>query len=530
MLRRVFCKLLVAIVIFSLLALSSAVMAQGRSAEAFEHVKKVQEKHTARLMALKGVVGTAVGLDDDSNPEVLVLLENGNVAGIPAQLDGVKVKKVVTGKIYALPKPTGPKAPRGLTVTDVGTNYVDIDWRDNRELGVTYNVYSGTQPDALVMIEEKWSWSDYFDIDLEAGTTYYYVVTAVMQDKESKDSEMVSATTLGDTPDPDTVPPFAPTLLFAVPISSSAIALNWTGNTESDLAEYRVYRSSTSGEPYTYIDSVDKGSSVYSDSGLAPDTTYYYVVTAVDESGNESDWSNEFSATTEEGTVELPIGPRPAPIGVSTGHPNITAGTIGCRVMKKVGQNWVYYALSNNHVYADENNAAIGNNVLQPGPYDGGQNPRDKIGTLEDYVTIYFDGSNNTVDAAIARCSTADLGKATPSGGYGEPDSDTLTPGLALGRAVQKYGRTTGLTKGSVAGMNATVNVGYDSGVAKFVGQLLIWRGRSFSAGGDSGSLIVTDDENCNPVGLLFAGSNLYTIANPIDDVLSAFDVSIDGK
>ena len=51
---------------------------------------------------------------------------------------------------------------------------------------------------------------------------------------------------------------------------------------------------------------------------------------------------------------------RPAPIGVSTGHPDITAGTIGCRVTD--GEN--VYALSNNHVYANSNAASIGDNVL----------------------------------------------------------------------------------------------------------------------------------------------------------------------
>jgi serine protease len=50
----------------------------------------------------------------------------------------------------------------------------------------------------------------------------------------------------------------------------------------------------------------------------------------------------------------------------------------------------------------------------------------------------------------------------------------------------------------------------------------------AFSLGGDSGSLIISDDVNKNPVGLLFAGSNTNTIANRIDLVLSRFDVTVD--
>ncbi len=214
---------------------------------------------------------------------------------------------------------------------------------------------------------------------------------------------------------------------------------------------------------------------------------------------------------------------RPAPIGVSTGHPNITAGTIGCRVTD--GTN--VYALSNNHVYADQNNANIGDNVLQPGTYDGGKDPDDKIGTLYDFEPIVFKRqAKNKIDAAIALSSTDLLGTATLEGGYGTPNSTIV--GAVLGQKVQKFGRTTELTKGEITGVNATVNVGYGPGkTAKFVDQIIIEPG-GFSAGGDSGSLIVTDDDNLNPVGLLFAGSSTITVANRIDLVLAEFGVTID--
>ncbi|MBI4502871.1 MAG: hypothetical protein HY700_17125, partial [Gemmatimonadetes bacterium] len=103
-----------------------------------------------------------------------------------------------------------------------------------------------------------------------------------------------------------------------------------------------------------------------------------------------------------------------------------------------------------------------------------------------------------------------------------------------LGLYVQKYGRTTRLTHGQITGINATVNVCYAvSGstctkLARYVDQLIITPG-TFSGGGDSGSLIVTDGGNLNPVALLFAGSTTMTIANRIDLVLNRFGVSIDG-
>jgi hypothetical protein len=101
----------------------------------------------------------------------------------------------------------------------------------------------------------------------------------------------------------------------------------------------------------------------------------------------------------------------------------------------------------------------------------------------------------------------------------------------AVGLRVMKYGRTTGQTKGRIYAINATVNVNYGlQGTARFIQQIVITPG-SFSAGGDSGSLIVVErgSNARKPVGLLFAGSPSVTIANPIGLVLERFGVSIDG-
>jgi hypothetical protein len=218
---------------------------------------------------------------------------------------------------------------------------------------------------------------------------------------------------------------------------------------------------------------------------------------------------------------------RPVPIGVSTGHPDVTAGTIACRVTD--GTN--VFALSNNHIFADENNAFIDDSLLQPGAVDGGAYPNDEIGTLSDFEPIVFSTTaNNTIDAAIALSLTDDLTNATPSDGYGTPKSTTAQ--AAINQAVMKYGRTTGQTNGKTYAINATVNVGYDSGVARFVNQILITPGAYFSRGGDSGSLIVLQKGKHarKPVGLLFAGSEQFTVANPIDAVLDRFGVTIDGE
>ena len=232
---------------------------------------------------------------------------------------------------------------------------------------------------------------------------------------------------------------------------------------------------------------------------------------------------------------------RPAPVGFSVGHPAITAGTIGARVVDGSGN---VYILSNNHVLANSNDALIGDPAYQPGPFDGGT-AGDQIATLFAFQALDFAGGLNTIDAAIASSNTTDLGNATPSDdGYGAPSSaifgDANGDGFfddktaLLGLAVQKYGRTTGLTTGQITGINAQLTICYEVQFifcvkpATFVDQLII-EPAGFSGGGDSGSLIVTSDGNNSPVGLLFAGNETQTIANRIDLVLDHFGVAIDG-
>jgi hypothetical protein len=222
---------------------------------------------------------------------------------------------------------------------------------------------------------------------------------------------------------------------------------------------------------------------------------------------------------------------RPVPIGVSTGNArSCSAGTISARVK---GSSGSVYALSNNHVYALENSAPIGSQVLQPGLYDTScrYSASNVIGKLAKFVSIKFSTSaSNVVDAAIASTTTANLGKSTPSNGYGTPSATTRAAAIGLG--VQKYGRTTSLTKGQVTAVNATLNIGYSSGTARFVNQVVVQSAKPFLKAGDSGSLLVTNDSAANPVGLLFAGdsSGKYAIANPIGAVLSQLGVAIDGK
>jgi len=226
------------------------------------------------------------------------------------------------------------------------------------------------------------------------------------------------------------------------------------------------------------------------------------------------------------GRVKLTNLIRPVPNGVSVGNNlECAAGTLGTGVI--IGAQT--YALSNNHVFARENDGHVGEVIVQPGRFDSkprcaDKTPESQLGTLFDFEPIDFAGGNNTFDAAIALPSTP-LTCATPSGFYGSPGTTVIpaSPGLP----IQKVGRTSGLTTGSVALINATVTVNYGGGrVATFVNQVITTPG--ISRAGDSGSLIVTNDAAANPVALLFAGTaNGTTVANPIGPVLSRFNATI---
>lgn len=224
---------------------------------------------------------------------------------------------------------------------------------------------------------------------------------------------------------------------------------------------------------------------------------------------------------------------RPVRGGISAGHVAVTAGTISCfcSSVRPGDDPEQVYVLSNNHVFADVNNASLGDPLLQQASADGG-GPADQIATLERFVFIQIGGATaNRVDGAIGK-----LLQGVPF------DPEICSIGRLSGTAtafegmrVRKHGRTTGLTEGSVTDVSYDALVGMDhndpSIVAFFDEQIRIERVAPhavFGLGGDSGSLVVST-EGTDAVGLYFAGPNsgLYGIANPIEDVLSELEIAL---
>ena len=231
-------------------------------------------------------------------------------------------------------------------------------------------------------------------------------------------------------------------------------------------------------------------------------------------------------------------------------------GTAGALV---TDANGAYYILSNNHVLARINEpppftaAFLTNytyeNTTHPGLIDQDNSDGDSVCTqdegdtvahLSDFVPIDFSGGDNTVDVAIAETVSGAVDTSGAILDIGVPDTATATATVDM--RVTKSGRTTGQTFGKVVAVDVTVNVGYtaecgstDFMVARFVNQIRIQgtgrgRNKNFSAGGDSGSLIVIDDGEYRAVGLLFAGGRSDTFANPFGAVLSELGVTLVGQ
>jgi hypothetical protein len=219
---------------------------------------------------------------------------------------------------------------------------------------------------------------------------------------------------------------------------------------------------------------------------------------------------------------------RPAKPGCSIGFQfpdaqsgDLMAGTLGALVEA----GGIQYILSNNHVLANENALPVGTPIFQPGLLDGGNAATDAIATLARFIPLVT-GGPNSVDCALAAVSNAGGVSAAILPKIGRLTSAEPID-AAEGMRVEKTGRATGYTMGTVFDVSATIAVQFDLGMLTFADQVLIRSDAgAFSDGGDSGSLVV-DRGTGRATGLLIGGVPQYSIANHIGDVLQALNVSL---
>jgi len=225
--------------------------------------------------------------------------------------------------------------------------------------------------------------------------------------------------------------------------------------------------------------------------------------------------------------------------GVSVGSTETTAGTLSGVFKDDDGTEVI---VSNWHVFRGEPNKTP---IVQPGRYDGGVDPNDRIGVLKRYVPLdrYVrlpwwkriicklfgwlleewclpSKEPNYVDAACARIDIHDKSRKIVRGVYLDDGSIIMPKNVHSGdnivnAKVWKVGRTTGLTTGTVIDDSAKVKVWYGDRFVIFEDQLLV---KGEVRGGDSGSPVFimwgdSPSEEDGFVGLLFAGGAGYYVA-----------------
>ncbi|HEY2418868.1 MAG TPA: hypothetical protein VGH84_13175, partial [Steroidobacteraceae bacterium] len=290
----------------------------------------------------------------------------------------------------------------------------------------------------------------------------------------------------------------------------------------------------------------------------ATDVTYLVATAA----GSPAHTEAEILLNTA-GVTSNPVGhqgqlPALMPLGSSGGNnsdfdargntiADCCSGTLGALVQDNSGKQ---YLLSNNHVLARSDHAAVGDAIVQPGLIDNNCTPSGEgpgtvpVGALATWLPLKSPQTN--ADAALAQVAsrTVDATGAILELGGRQADG-TLAPAppgisstggkgesAGLQMKVAKSGRTTGLTCGSISAVSLDVSVDYYRDCAEtrpyltklFTNQVAM-SGDRFSDAGDSGALVV-DASNAEPVGLFFAGGTDAAgvgqgVANPAPDVLS---------
>ena len=186
---------------------------------------------------------------------------------------------------------TPPPAPTGLAASS-GDTQVALAWAATSGAG-GYNVKRALASSGpFTNVASALTLTNYIDLGLADGTTYYYVVSATNYGGESPNSAPASATPGIPAP---------PTGLLATAFNGE-VDLQW--NAVSTATSYNVKRAMTNSGPYSTLTSV-VGSPVYADGSVANNTTYYYVVSAVNAYGEGSN-SAPANATPDASMGNLP--------------------------------------------------------------------------------------------------------------------------------------------------------------------------------------------------------------------------------
>jgi hypothetical protein len=181
-----------------------------------------------------------------------------------------------------------PSTVENLAALDAGDGdaiYLSWSANDPAENVVDYNLYFGTASGDYDSVRQISTTADTLR-DLEEGTTYYIAVTANNADGFESLTHREISMAPKEVPRP-------PSGLTANPFETYKIKLDWSSNREADLDYYNIYRSEESGSGYQLLSGGQEETTLVDSSVQGEVDYYYYTLTAVDTSGNESELSDE---------------------------------------------------------------------------------------------------------------------------------------------------------------------------------------------------------------------------------------------
>jgi hypothetical protein len=176
-----------------------------------------------------------------------------------------------------------PAAPAGLTATP-STGGIGLNWNDNAEANLAgYNVYRGTAADFVPSAANRLNaapltTSEFNDVNAPAGVESFYKVTAVNTGGGESGAASVAAVRPSEQPgNPNT-----PTGLNAVPASPTSVNVSWLGS--AGATRYILERRALGGQVFTVLSDTLTATN-FTDTGLSPNTTYEYRVSAANNAG-----------------------------------------------------------------------------------------------------------------------------------------------------------------------------------------------------------------------------------------------------
>jgi fibronectin type 3 domain-containing protein len=197
--------------------------------------------------------------------------------------------------------PPVPAAPVGVLATANSDTQVTVSWSESIPANglpiQNYNIFRGTSPTAMVQLTAR-TGTQFIDTGASPNTNYYYAIEAV--DNGGDVSPMSAAAEVSALPMPS-----APASVGATATSGTLVAVVWSESVPVNglpIQSYNIFRGTS---PTGLIQLTARTGLQFSDTGVSPNTTYYYAIQAVDTGGDIS----PISATAQAATPSLPAAP-----------------------------------------------------------------------------------------------------------------------------------------------------------------------------------------------------------------------------